>query len=65
MMRRWPDPTPAAVARLLRGPVEVVPDLVEPDPHLPGLLREPPRRDPETEPTTSAMRPRFTAQDDG
>lgn len=55
-MRRWPDPNLVAVARLLRGPVEVVPDPVEPDPHLPGLLREPPRQDPSVVPTTSATR---------
>ena len=60
-MRRWPESTMAAIARLQRSRIELVPDPVEPDPHLPGLLREPPRRDPETAPTSSATRPRRSA----
>lgn len=57
-MRRW---DPSAIARLQRSRIELAPDPVEPDPHLPGLLREPPRRDPETAPTSSATRPRRPA----
>lgn len=53
-MRRWPESTIAAIARLQRSRVEVVPDLVEPGPHLPGLLREPPRRDPDVAPVSFA-----------
>lgn len=60
-MRRWPEPTIAAIARIQRSRIEVVPDPVEPDPHLPGLLREPPRRDVEVAPTSSATRPRRSA----
>ena len=56
-MRRW-NPNPSAIARIQRSRIELVPDPVEPDPHLPGLLREPPRRDPGTAPTSSATRPR-------
>lgn len=51
----------AAIARLQRSRVDVVPDPVEPDPHLPGLLREPPRPAPEVAPTSSASRPRRSA----
>lgn len=59
-MRRW-NPNPSAIARIQRSRIELVPDPVEPDPHLPGLLREPPRRDPEVAPTSSATRPRRSA----
>lgn len=54
-MKRHPNPL--AIARLSRGPVEVVPDPVEPDPLLEGLA-EPPRSSPDTAPTTFATRPR-------
>lgn len=51
-------PNPLAIARLARlarGPVEVVSDS---DPLLPGVLEEPPRQDPHVEPTSFAARPR-------
>ena len=49
-------PNPFSVARLLRGPVELSPDPVEPDPDIPTPLAEPAAVHPKTGPVTQVFR---------